>query len=342
MAYTVPNVFAGETGNQSAAQLDVDFTACLLGINNAFLVGLLSARPAADGIGNGRYYFATDDNGGTLYRDNGTAWVKVASSVAVQASAADQLSGCGLTRTSGTAITVAAGVAASDDAVYANRLLMSLVAATQGNTAGTWVVGTNQNKLDTGAIGATQTWHVYVIERPDTGVVDIAFSQSATTVTVGAAIPSAYTKQRRIGSFTTDGANAIVEFSQDGDDFVLSGATLPALYSQGTPGVAAVLATLPGIPTGLKVGVRCNFQMSTDINTNYVYFSSPDQADIAPAATTSPLHQFNNLTAATVVGQLTGLRTNTSAQIRYRLTGSDAGVTVRIQALGWIDRRGKG
>jgi hypothetical protein len=42
------------------------------------LVGTLAGRPAAAAANNGLYYFATDDNGGTVYRSNGTTWVKAA------------------------------------------------------------------------------------------------------------------------------------------------------------------------------------------------------------------------------------------------------------------------
>lgn len=38
--------------------------------------GLLGARPAAATFGKG-YYFATDDNGGSLYHSDGTGWTKV-------------------------------------------------------------------------------------------------------------------------------------------------------------------------------------------------------------------------------------------------------------------------
>lgn len=41
--------------------------------------GLLSARPSAASVGNGDAYFATDDNGGTLYIEVSNAWVEVAS-----------------------------------------------------------------------------------------------------------------------------------------------------------------------------------------------------------------------------------------------------------------------
>src|SRR5437867_753154 len=80
MSYTVPNTFATQSGNVPASQLDANYTALLTGINNAFLVGTLAARPAASEA-NGRYYFATDQAGGTLYRDNGTAWVQVSPGV---------------------------------------------------------------------------------------------------------------------------------------------------------------------------------------------------------------------------------------------------------------------
>src|SRR6266545_4598738 len=79
--YGPTNIFSTQSGNVPVSQLDQDFTDAFAGINNAFLVGTLAARPAPDVIGKGRYYFAVDDNGGTLYRDNGAAWVAVAPSV---------------------------------------------------------------------------------------------------------------------------------------------------------------------------------------------------------------------------------------------------------------------
>lgn len=42
--------------------------------------GLLAARPAASAGNNGLLYFATDDNGGTMYRSTGSAWSKVSAS----------------------------------------------------------------------------------------------------------------------------------------------------------------------------------------------------------------------------------------------------------------------
>jgi len=81
MSYTIPNTFAPDTGNVPVSQIDTNFTTCINAINNGFLTGTLAGRPAPDGVGNGRYYFATDANGGTLYRDNGSSWVAVAAGV---------------------------------------------------------------------------------------------------------------------------------------------------------------------------------------------------------------------------------------------------------------------
>lgn len=49
--------------------------------------GTLAARPAATTVPAGTRYFATDDNGGTVYRSNGTAWTQVAAAVTASSGA---------------------------------------------------------------------------------------------------------------------------------------------------------------------------------------------------------------------------------------------------------------
>jgi len=43
--------------------------------------GTLASRPAAAAGNNGFLYFATDDNGGSLYRSDGSSWMKVSAGV---------------------------------------------------------------------------------------------------------------------------------------------------------------------------------------------------------------------------------------------------------------------
>lgn len=70
----IPNTFATQSGNVPVSQLDTDLTTIATYINaREITVGLIGSRPSAGT--SGRYYFATDVGGGTLYEDNGSAWV---------------------------------------------------------------------------------------------------------------------------------------------------------------------------------------------------------------------------------------------------------------------------
>ena len=56
--------------------------------------------------------------------------------------------------------------------------------------------------MDTGSVANNTWYHVHLIKRPVTGVVDVLFSLSATAPT----LPTSYTIFRRIGSMRTDGS----------------------------------------------------------------------------------------------------------------------------------------
>lgn len=231
-------------------------------------------------------------------------------------------------------IDIAIGECVSDDAAAADRVRMALTSAITKRLDAAWAVGTAQGGLDTGAIANT-TYHLWVIARVDTGVVDVLFSTSATSPTM----PTNYTKKRRIGSILRESA-AIVAFSQDGDEFLRSTAILS--YDTTNPGTSAVLATL-GVPVGIKVKALCRGQAaSTSATPGVVLYTSPDESDQAPSTTAAPLGSgvsFNTSGATWPVPFQ--LRTNTSAQIRFRLSFSDANVSVRIAPYGWIDARGR-
>lgn len=101
-------------------------------------------------------------------------------------------------------ITVLAGSARdttnTEDMVLASSLTKRIDAA--------WAVGDNQGGLDTGAVG-NFTYHLWLIKRTDTDVVDVLFSLSATAPTM----PTNYTKKRRIGSFfRTGGSNVLFTY----------------------------------------------------------------------------------------------------------------------------------
>ena len=116
---------------------------------------------------------------------NGAGTITVGSSAGVYG----QITG--LTLSNGTDATndidITVGAAVSDDAVLANRVDMSSTAALGKQLDVGWAVGgtpgTPAGGLDTGVVG-NGTYHIFLIKRPDTGVVDALFSLSATAPTM--------------------------------------------------------------------------------------------------------------------------------------------------------------
>src|SRR5579872_1429376 len=99
-----------------------------------------------------------------------------------------------------TVIDTSSGVATSDDA----SAMMKLASFKKSTAA--WAVGSGNGCLDSGTVAASTWYHVFVIERTDTGAVDELCSTSATAPT----FPTSYTKKRRIGSFKTDASSHII------------------------------------------------------------------------------------------------------------------------------------
>lgn len=232
-------------------------------------------------------------------------------------------------------IDIASGAARDGD----NAADLVLASALTKRLDAAWAVGTNQGGLDTGSIANT-TYHVWLIGRSDTGVVDVLFSTSATSPTM----PTNYDQKRRIGSIMRVSA-AIVLFSQKGDEFLRLASILDV--NAANPGTSAVTRTL-SVPAGVQVdALVTGIVHTTDTGTRTsLLLTSLDQTDQAPSDSVAPLSDVSNIIAAETGAIYLGsaprkVRTNTSAQIRSRLSGSTANVTLRIATHGWIDRRGR-
>jgi hypothetical protein len=197
-----------------------------------------------------------------------------------------------------------------------------------------WALGTGNGALDTGAI-ATSTWyHVWLIARSDTGVVDVLVSTSATAPTM----PTSYDRKRRIGSLKTNGSSQWTLFQQNGDEFLLDTPVLDVDISNLS--TSAATQTLASVPTGVVVDALANVGIqSTSVGIN-VYLSALSVSDLAPSNTVAPGASLRTLVTS-VANWQSGLkiRTNTSAQVRARADASST--TLRMATLGWVDRRGK-
>ena len=228
-------------------------------------------------------------------------------------------------------IDIAVGQAVDATGVY----VLNLTTAITKRLDAAWAVGTNQGGLDTGAI-ANDVYHIWLIRRSDTGVVDALFSASATSPTM----PTNYDQKRRIGAITRS-AGAILTFSQYGDEFLLK---VPVLdVDTANPGTSSVLSTLT-VPDGVQVIALADVHLidSTSTVDTALLVTSPDQTDTAASGSAYTLRIVSPGTTDDVSqASQVQVRTNTSAQVRYDLSNSDADITVRVCTKGWIDYRGR-
>ena len=111
-------------------------------------------------------------------------------------------------------------IAAGEAMDTTNVATMPLAAFTK-NASAAWVVGTGNGSLDTGVYAASTLYYVWLIQRVDTGVVDVLTSVSGTIGTI--TLPTNYTLGRLIGAFVTDATPDILAFQQVGDYFRFTG-----------------------------------------------------------------------------------------------------------------------
>jgi hypothetical protein len=237
--------------------------------------------------------------------------------------------------TPNTVLDIGLGGATSDD----NSTLMTMATAnfTKACNAA-WSVGSGGGALDAGTALAASTWyHVFLIERTDTLVVDVLISTSLTP-----AMPSFYTKKRRIGSIRTNTASHISPFTQVGDEFLWADPSLVLTTTSAwqvsnvavplTPGALFTLA----VPVGIKSIAMINVVVSLAPNATTLTLVSPDMTSGYDV----------NWALPTMVGQNSGMqsrvRTNTNSQIHISAAGGVAlTASLYMNAVGWIDNRGK-
>ena len=273
------------------------------------------------------------DNGGTLeYKDSGGSWTTFASLASAGTSTLPQgyLSGLTLSNNSGDAshdIDIAAGVARD----LTDNASISLSSSITKQIDASWAVGTNAGGLDAGTVTASTTYHVWLINRSDTGVVDALFSTSASNPTM----PANYDYKRRIGAVITDGSANIRGFVQDGDTFSL---TVPVLVYDSTVGTTATLLSVIA-PSGIRTTSVVNANITSSTANTGIYLSDPsvNTADPTVAVTTAPGMTIRIAAANTSASQKVNVITNTSAQIMA--DASAAATALRLVSLGWIDNR---
>lgn len=197
-----------------------------------------------------------------------------------------------------------------------------------------WGVGDDQGGMDTGSVGNSSWYHVWLIIRSDTGVVDALFSLSATAPTM----PANYDYKRRLGSVLTNGSANIIAFIQMGEQFLWlvpkADATAAAI---GTAAVTLVIST----PLGVKTFPAIGASVAKTSATPSMYISSLDVTDGAVDVT------INMTDACPVASVGANSRTHgeghlhTSTASAIRAIASLASSQYWLYTFGWIDPRGK-
>jgi hypothetical protein len=228
--------------------------------------------------------------------------------------------------TPNTVLDIAIGGASSDD----NSALMVLAATGfTKNCNAAWSVGSGNGALATGTSLAASTWyHVFLIERIDTLVVDVLISTSATAPT----LPTSYTKKRRIGSIKTDSSSHILGFTQLGDRFYWQPQTGWNEYSAATLAAATpTTLTLKLVPSGYSVvGI---FNVAATVPGTVVSIAA--MADVATAI--GPTFGYTPSPGGYAqVFAHTNLSAQVIAQSSLALSGN-----FFFSSCGWFDNRGK-
>lgn len=191
-----------------------------------------------------------------------------------------------------------------------------------------WAVGTNQGGLDTGTKANSTWYHVHLIRRSDTGVVDALFSTSATSPTM----PTSYDQRQRIGSVLTDGSANILAFCQIRDTFLWKSPPLDVNVSNlGTTHTNYTLS----VPA-LDVEAIANVHVTHASSTRGVYIANSTLTDMAVSTTVAPLSSVRSSVSA--VPNSSRLLLPTAAGV-IRAVADGTSTTLKVATLGWVDSR---
>lgn len=222
------------------------------------------------------------------------------------------------------------GIATGEARDDTDSLTMKLTGALIKRLDANWVVGTNQGMLDTGTVG-NNTYFLFLIERLDTGVIDVLASLSLASPTM----PSNYTVKRLIG-FVVRQAAANRLFLQNGNTWTWD---LPVVdINANTTGTTAVTRTLT-VPIGVAVIAELLAGGTNGTSNWQGLLSALERTDVAPAGQYN-MESFFSVQAGTQnhVNRVS-VKTNTSGQIRSRLSASGAINTLFIVTLGFTFAR---
>ena len=221
-------------------------------------------------------------------------------------------------------IDISVGWAASDVSPY---YVMSLTSGITKRLDAAWSVGSGNGGLDTGSVSASANYHVFLIQRSDTGVVDALFSLSATAPTM----PTNYDRKRRIGSIVRS-VGTILAFNQVSANKFILASNFVIRNSVAALSPSLVTAAVPG-------GIQCEPLLITRIDWNTSSNAQISFGSASAGSTTTTVHLAGGTSAGgNLISHYGGFLTNTSQQIYAAQTITVGSLTTgNIINFGWID-----
>jgi hypothetical protein len=212
-------------------------------------------------------------------------------------------------------IDLTVGGAVSDDASALNKRLMTLTSALTKQSDAAWAVGSAEGMLDTGAVGNSD-YYVFLIMRPDTGVVDALCSLSSTAPTM----PTSYVYKRLIGWFKRTGGT-IVNFVT----YETEGGGLEFLWMVPTLDVnlAATLTTTQRtdaakVPLNISTLALLRVSAEDAAATSVLVMQTPALTDTAPSVTIAPLGTIRAVVVDIEIIQDVEVRTSAAGLVAAR------------------------
>lgn len=264
-------------------------------------------------------------------------WIALGAVITDAPTLRSTFSGFKVSTNGATEIDIAAGTTIDS----ARAVLMKLTQVAAKSTAA-WALGLGAiaaaiGGLDTGAVAASTWYNAFLIRRPDTGAIDVAYSVNGVAVgpTLVTRIPAAFSQFAFLFSFLTDGSGNVVPMLNDGDDFywttILNDINAVAL------GAATNFAVR--VPPGRRTRVYWQAAVSIGAaggNTARIYDPSAADVTVGGVDATGNVGGVSNATTTAYRVAGSGISySDTNQHLRAALQGAGGTTTFWLSAAGW-------
>jgi hypothetical protein len=235
--------------------------------------------------------------------------------------------------TAGSSTTYSLSTGSATDNLNAGFIVLSNAIS---KTTGAWAVGTAAGGLDSGTIANSTWYHAFVIQRPDTGVVDSCITTNVAGCSTATNIPSAYTMQRRVGSMKTNGSGQWTKFLQTGNDFQWDASVTDVNNFSGTTAVQTATLT---VPPGVAVKANISLGLIAGAATvSRVYVYTPGLNSLGAIGSAINVIQAGVVSVSGQQGWSQGsVITDTARQVYFTMDSTSG--SMYLNTFGWTDTR---